>query len=245
DSLPRNNTIIDYHNYYSTAKISNSSAHWMEVDSQNKSQVYEVLKDQHSSAQLIHTSFHFPYYGHYIDSFWVATGGFLYVGSIFHRSITSLQYIAPLMANFNVDSEKGSSVKVFDNGKSIAITWDNVTLFDSPESGRFKFQCIINIDGKIMFVYKTIPLPPVNISNSSHAVKVGISDALYIWHHGLGIVNIYEYHRILIDLRFLKSDSQILLSPLPTCLTASNCQSCFDPAIKFNCRWCVALQRQV
>lgn len=239
---PRNNTFIDYHDYYSATIIGNSSSYWIDIDSQNKSQVYEILKDQHDMAQLIQPSFGFPYYGHYLNNFWVATGGFLFVGSLFYN-ITSLQYIAPLMANFKVNSEYNSSIKVFDNGKIIVIAWEDVVLHDSPNSGQFRFQCSIDTDGKITFAYKDIPIAPVNINKDSHDVKVGLSDALYIWHYGLGLVDIYKYHQIAINLSFPKSNSQILFKPLPTCIKASSCQNCFDKEIKFNCKWCVALQR--
>ena len=108
-----------------------------------------------------------------------------------------------------------------------------------------RFECIIHLDGKITFIYKDIPVTPANINQNNHSVKVGLSDALFIWHYGLGFVDIYQYHQIAIKLSFPKSNSQIVFKPLPTCVNASSCHHCFDPDIKFNCKWCAALQRYV
>jgi len=43
--------------------------------------------------------------------------GFIYTGDVIHKMLTSTQYIAPLMANFDLSISQNSTVMYCDNGK--------------------------------------------------------------------------------------------------------------------------------
>ncbi|CAI9726777.1 Hypothetical predicted protein [Octopus vulgaris] len=59
-----------------------------------------------------------------------------------------------------------------------------------------------------------------------------------------GIVRIiYEYHRVTIDKAKIRQRTVVILTPLPTCNLAEDCQTCFTQKSNFSCRWCSTLQR--
>lgn len=43
--------------------------------------------------------------------------GFIYTGNVIHKMLTATQYIAPLMANFDLSMSQNSTVFYCDNGK--------------------------------------------------------------------------------------------------------------------------------
>ena len=57
------------------------------------------------------------------------------------------------------------------------VEWNNVHVKDSPDLGPFSFQLSLYKNGTIAFVYKYLPIPITNVSDTHHPVKVGISDA--------------------------------------------------------------------
>lgn len=111
---------------------------WVEVDSKSFGNlVFKSDKDlsqNYLKAAVVKLRFKFPYYGHLLDQVVVATGGFLYVGSLMNPLITKAQYIAPLMANFDPQMNNNTLIKYADNGTHFVCNWENVVLQDQPES---------------------------------------------------------------------------------------------------------------
>ena len=69
------------------------------------------------SFQTVKLKFDFPFYGHKVRNITIATGGFLYTGDYVHSWLAATQYIAPLMANFDLGLSNNSYVKYADNCK--------------------------------------------------------------------------------------------------------------------------------
>lgn len=92
------------------------------------------LSKNYLKATIVKLTFKFPYYGHMLDQVVVATGGFLYVGSLMNPLITKAQYIAPLMANFDPTLNDKSIIKYVDNTTHFICTWENLLLQDQKES---------------------------------------------------------------------------------------------------------------
>ncbi|CAM9683532.1 unnamed protein product [Lampetra planeri] len=209
---------------------------------------HESLSGGYRQAVNVNLSFAFPYYGHDLHSVTLATGGFIFVGVVKYRMITLTQYIAPLMANFAPSLSDNSTVKYYDNGSLLAVEWSDVCLFDNRSVGGFTFQAVLHSDGRIIFGYKTIPIPISRISSGKHPVKVGISDAFILTHRSPGKPipsrwTVYEYHRVDLDTTELTSGCTIELVPLPTCNQYKTCDGCLSAHIAFDCGWCGSIQR--
>jgi hypothetical protein len=131
----------DNKNYYHETIIRaelDQIINWINVDSPRFSG-YNVKKDDDLSknylkATIVKLKFKFPFYGHLLDQIVVATGGFIYVGSLMNPLITKAQYIAPLMANFDPTLNNRTIIKYVDNGTHFICTWENLVLQDQPES---------------------------------------------------------------------------------------------------------------
>lgn len=65
-------------------------------------------------------------------------------------------------------------------GTAFVVQWDNIALKDDNLNRNFTFQVTLLQSGDIIFGYKKIPIPISEINESSHPVKVGISDAYLI-----------------------------------------------------------------
>ena len=145
-------------------------------------------------------SFDFPFYGHPVRNVTVATGGFLYTGEYVHSWLAATQYIAPLMANFDTSLSNDSFVKFSDNGlflinckkysnylftdffvgTTFTVLWENVTLQERLQDGRFTFSASLHSNGDIVFAYYSVPMRIEAIQDDRHPVKVGLSDAYII-----------------------------------------------------------------
>lgn len=84
------------------------------------------------------------------------------------------------MANFDPSLSNDSYVKYCENEKSFHVYWEHVFLQNKPESGPFTFSASLYQDGDIVFTYYYIPIPITQIEDSTHPVKVGISDAYIV-----------------------------------------------------------------
>uniref|UniRef100_F6WLW2 Plexin domain containing 2 n=1 Tax=Xenopus tropicalis TaxID=8364 RepID=F6WLW2_XENTR len=223
---------------------------WVNIDQMEKEKVkiHGILSNTHRQAARVNLSFDFPFYGHFLREITVATGGFIYTGEVVHRMLTATQYIAPLMANFDPSVSRNSTVRYFDNGTALVVQWDHVHLRDNYSLGSFTFQATLINDGRIVFGYKDIPVPVMQISSTNHPVKVGLSDAFVVVHKIQQIPNvrrrtIFEYHRVELEMTKITNFSAVEMLPLPTCLQFNSCSSCVSSMIGFNCSWCNILQR--
>jgi hypothetical protein len=115
-----------------------------------------------------------------LNSTTIATGGFLYLGDYIYSWLATSQYVAPLMANFDLSTTNETNIYYMDNGTAFTVTWHNVVLQDKPDVGGFTFQTTLYSNGNIVFVYKHLPIKIQDIIPFNHPVKIGLSDAYTI-----------------------------------------------------------------
>ncbi|XP_023656135.1 plexin domain-containing protein 1 isoform X3 [Paramormyrops kingsleyae] len=256
DTLPDNMTHIveDAQRYYTWQGFGPGEIQteelWVDLGAlqHNQARVHGILSNRHRQAARVALSFDFPFYGHSLRQITIATGGFIFTGEVTHRMLTATQYIAPLMANFDPSYSKNSTVQYLDNGEMFVVQWDRVRLQGREAEGAFTFQVVLRRTGTIIFNYRDVPLPVVEINSTEHPVKVGLSDAF------MALLNsprtpesrrrtIYEYHRVEVDTTKITNHSAFEFSPLPTCLQHKNCELCLSSSLTSGCKWCNILQR--
>uniref|UniRef100_A0A8C6UVF6 Plexin domain containing 1 n=1 Tax=Neogobius melanostomus TaxID=47308 RepID=A0A8C6UVF6_9GOBI len=226
---------------------------WVDMADLRHGQVrlHGILSNAHKQAARVALSFDFPFYGHFLRQITIATGGFIFMGDITHRMLTTTQYIAPLMANFDPSFSKDSTVQYLDNGTVFVVQWGKVRLQGREKDGVFTFQAALHKSGTISFSYKNIPLTVDKISSADHPVKAGLADAFMVTTstapgpgQSRALTTIYEYHRVDIDPSKIKNNSAIEFTALPTCLQHNSCERCHSANETLGCSWCHVLQRQ-
>ncbi|XP_068196936.1 plexin domain-containing protein 2-like isoform X2 [Antennarius striatus] len=255
EGLDNSTQIVNSDHIYYTSKIygpgdAASKELWVNIEAMDEDnwKVCGFLPNTHRQAQRVNLSFDFPFYGHALKEITVATGGFIYTGDVIHRMLTATQYIAPLMADFDPSLSQNSTVFYFDNGTALVVQWNQIYLQENTSLGPFTFQTILHSDGRIVFIYKEIPININNISDENHPVKVGISDAFGVLHEIEQIPNvrrrtIYEYHKVDLVKTKISNSTAVEILPMPTCLQFSSCGPCVTSQIGFNCSWCSRFQR--
>ncbi|KAK2900891.1 hypothetical protein Q8A67_009006 [Cirrhinus molitorella] len=221
---------------------------WVNTEQMDMGRVHGILSNTHRQTLRVNLSFDFPFYGHSLREIHVATGGFIYTGDVIHKMLTATQYIAPLMANFDLSISQNSTVIYCDNGTALVVQWDHVYLQDASQLGSFTFQAALYKDGRITFAYKEVPIDISKINSVNHPVKVGLSDAFVVLHKIEQLPNvrrrtIYEYHRVELLKSKIANVTAVEMLPLPTCLQFSSCETCVTAHIGFNCSWCSRLKR--
>ncbi|KAL1280452.1 hypothetical protein QQF64_015052 [Cirrhinus molitorella] len=221
---------------------------WVNIEQMDMGRVHGILSNTHRQTLRVNLSFDFPFYGHSLREIHVATGGFIYTGDVIHKMLTATQYIAPLMANFDLSISQNSTVIYCDNGTALVVQWDHVYLQDASQLGSFTFQAALYKDGRITFAYKEVPIDISKINSVNHPVKVGLSDAFVVLHKIEQLPNfrrrtIYEYHRVELLKSKIANVTAVEMLPLPTCLQFSSCETCVTAHIGFNCSWCSRLKR--
>ncbi|KFP80006.1 Plexin domain-containing protein 1, partial [Acanthisitta chloris] len=192
----------DNHSYYVSRIYGPGDAQrrglWVDMAAANRSQVkiHGILSNTHRQASRIVLSFDFPFYGHLLRQVTIATGGFLFMGDVIHRMLTATQYIAPLMANFNPSYSRNSTVQYLDNGTVFVVQWDKVYLQGKEDMGSFTFQAALHSTGRIVFGYKEIPVPVVQISARQHPVKAGLSDAFMVLNPAPEVPGLSGHHSL-------------------------------------------------
>ncbi|KAA8585392.1 plexin domain-containing protein 1 isoform X1 [Etheostoma spectabile] len=223
---------------------------WVDMSDVRHGQVrvHGILSNSYKQAVRVALSFDFPFYGHYLRQITIATGGFIFTGDITHRMLTTTQYIAPLMANFDPSYSKESTVQYLDNGEAFVVQWERVRLPGKESGGAFTFQTALYKTGTITFSYRDIPLSLDVMGSAEHPVKVGVSDAFMVTppspqSQDAQRRTIYEYHRVEIDATKVTSYSAVEFTPLPTCLQHDSCELCMSSNQTSGCSWCNVLQR--
>ena len=238
----------DSHTYY-TSQVYQSldlvNNLWIDL---GKSSIHQTLTDSHRTAINFQLLFNFTFYGHTIGNVVIATGRFLYISDLMHKWISSTQYIAPLMANFDPNIGGNQSLILYKSLESMfVVEWRDVYLQEqnSLKDTPFTFQCILYPNGTIVFLYQKVPIQVPEISPADHPVKVGLSDAYYTVSNVFGMpqTTVYEYHRVVLNQSVIQEGNIIVLTPLPTCNVAINCESCITQTIAFNCSWCSIIKR--
>lgn len=246
DSITPMTYIKSYSNeqYYNmTIMYDSSHAYWDEMYNHTKHGY--LFGGVHFRSVPIPLSFTMPFYGHKINKVLLTTGGFIYMSPFVHNSLTYSQYVAPLMANFDTKGNNSEILyKEYENS-SIVFEWRNVQLNKERNHGQFTFQVKLYHNGTIIFVYKTVPMYVGDISASSHAVKQGLSDAYYEDHEHAGLKRrtIIMYNTIEINDTLITDSTVVLLDPLPTCNSFTDCNQCVSQQTDFICFWCDKLSR--
>lgn len=140
-------TVFDYnYKYYQQtvlrANKKNQIIDWIDLNKPHDYESNPVTDDQVLSRNYLHSrivwlKFKFPFYGHMIDRILVTNVGFIYAGTLLSPYISKAQYIAPLMANFDVTLSPNSSVKYVDNSTHFVCTWEKLRLSHQPECNFF------------------------------------------------------------------------------------------------------------
>lgn len=65
-------------------------------------------------------------------------------------------------------------------GSSFTVIWENVSLQDKQDVGKFTFSTTLYKNGDIEFNYYSVPILVNAIQDDKHPVKVGLSDAYII-----------------------------------------------------------------
>ncbi|XP_062615230.1 plexin domain-containing protein 2-like isoform X3 [Saccostrea cucullata] len=249
------------HKYYKSKVITTTAEfpnYWTELYNVKHS---EPLSGSHRVAVSVPINFKFKFYGHEVTKITIATGGFLYMSPFLHQWLTATQYIAPLMANFDTSMNNDSIILYKDFGDKFVVEWQRVFLQDQNHTNPFSFQTTLHTNGTIYFAYRDVPVEVFNIEVKNHPVKVGVSDAFYIdtiqgvkskntSHHrysdsneGVQRRTIYEYHRVEVDFKRVRSQSVVILEPLATCNIAKDCNTCLTQDDSFDCKWCPQVSR--
>ncbi|VDI26652.1 Hypothetical predicted protein, partial [Mytilus galloprovincialis] len=205
----------DTHQYYNSTVIHDGNGvYWDELENHN---THVVLSDaKYLSSAGLELPFTMPFYGHNISKVQLTTGGFIYMAPFVHKFLTYSQYVAPLMANFDTQTDN-SDILYKKYNDSVVIEWRNLHLNDQRFHGQFRFQAKLFQNGSIMLVYQTIPAPVMNISTDNHPVKLGISDAFYMDYtqNGIRYRRIYKYHAVDIEKSLVTNNTVVIFHPLP------------------------------
>ncbi|XP_073828163.1 plexin domain containing lethal (1) G0289 isoform X2 [Musca autumnalis] len=238
-------TTSDHHQYYNSTTYTDkdkADKYWNEIRNITPNL---MLSQSHRRAMTVLLSFDFPFYGHPVRNVTVATGGFIYTGDYVHSWLAATQYIAPLMANFDTSLSNDSFVRLSDTGSSFTVIWENVSLQDKQDVGKFTFSATLHKNGDIVFTYYKVPIFINAIQDDKHPVKVGLSDA-YIMDQDVGNARrktIYEYHRVSFGNAQITNSTIIYFTALPTCLQYTDCVSCLNHNTDFTCYWCPTANR--
>ncbi|XP_067929979.1 plexin domain-containing protein 1-like [Watersipora subatra] len=250
---PATSTVVsivkeDTTNYYDIKYIGaedGGAGLWMDLTAGSSGVVkHRSLQSAYRLAVKIDIGFSFLFYGHSVKEVTIATGGFLYMSEFLHSFLTASQYIAPLMANFDTSLGGNDSEILFRTDDTAFVAqWSNIFLKDKPELGNFTFQVQLHrTDGKIVAVYKQIPVPISEVTSKDHPVKIGLSDAYY-WDVGQ-YRTIYPYHTYRASEDQVKPGAAIVYTHRKTCNMLKDCDVCLnDPPANFQCYWCSRLNR--
>ncbi|XP_028404759.1 plexin domain-containing protein 2-like [Dendronephthya gigantea] len=248
-----NKTVIDNHKYYKSSYDSSGAEKWWYPLDQGKFPpiIHERLSRNKQLSFTTEISFQFPYYGHIIESVTITNKGYLFLGDVVHKFNASLQYVAPLMADFTTNND--TVITYVDTGNRLTVQW---TKLKFQKVGEFSFQCTLLKNGTIIFAYRNIPAPVVELKSDSLQHRVGISDGLRfrIIRRGLFYIkgkfykviaqNLYfKYHSVELPMENVKTGAAYVITPLPNCVMLKTCDACANTATAFSCVWCAAVNR--
>ncbi|CAF3091355.1 unnamed protein product [Rotaria socialis] len=191
----------------------------------------------------INLGFNFSFYGRSINRILVKTDGFIFMGDLSHATIVrSSQYIAPLMAKFDLSiGDNRSEVMYFGNSTHFICTWKNLYLKNQKHIGAFTFQAILQNTGNIYINY--INIPSMTLWNLNSSTNIGLSDAYVsedsIRQHKNGPPVVVLYDKLNLDKEKIKSGVTVILTMYSMCNTFTDCRSCLvNRGKRYNCSWC-------
>ena len=259
-SIPQNTTVTSFHTYY-RARFYKNSKNFEDLkalyDAKNKLVVKWNLTSSHpNQIRFIRQRLKFKstFYGHTVESVIVTSAGFIHIGPILHGFIHDVHYVAPLMGDFYSNPRSSVIVYIYSDNSKFTAQWESVYESGAVSSKPFTFQVTLYLNGTIVFAYKNIPYSIANFVSKHFPPKVGLADGYLITENYTVIVNgrkvympvitIYRYHTVVLEKKLIQSNSAFILSPIPNCVQAKTCNSCFDGVIaqNFGCKWCDKLQ---
>jgi len=229
-------------NWYRTL-FKNDANDWIELRSDPAS-IHSIPLSTTPLAFAARTlKFQFPFYEEKLDNLLSVHEGFLYMDTrpqVWGQPLAHTRYIAPLMAGFN-PTDPGytpQDIRYYSNDTIYINQWSDMSLGYQRGVGSFTFQVQLHCDGVIKFIYKKVPIPISGINDTSHIVKIGISDA---YSEEDGVHTFIPFDVIDLDTSLIASDTTYVLTPTPTCGSMKYCGACVNHSP--DCVWCPALHR--
>lgn len=234
------NKINDDHKYYTLSVFQNNAAGSFDkhfIDMEN-AQLKKGLSDTKLGAENIRPAFPFPFYGHYVNEFYVTTHGFLSLSPRLHDYIYKTQYIAPLRIKLDPSRSNSSTISVLNLPDRLTVEWSNVSVSqdaEHPSGGSFTFQVTLTPNGDIVFVYIEVQPVLTTAALYDHEPVAGISDAFLL--HGS---ELHLYNKINIANPDINTRTVAIFKSLPSCVSQSSCSSCshLRSSSNFSCLWC-------
>ncbi|CAF2081350.1 unnamed protein product [Rotaria magnacalcarata] len=172
----------------------------------------------------------------------------IFTSDLLHATtVRSSQYIAPLMAKFDLSiGGNRSEVMYFRNSTHFICTWKNLYLKNQEHIGAFTFQAILQNTGNIYFNY--INIPSMILRNLNVSTNIGLSDANVsedsMRQHKNGPPIVVLYDKLNLDKEKIKNGVTVILTMYNMCNTFTDCRSCLANRDKrYNCSWCDNLQQ--
>ncbi|CAB3372982.1 Hypothetical predicted protein [Cloeon dipterum] len=227
---------------------------WVNMDSVKKTyfdRERQPAYDEHLAPtrrylESVKLSFPFPFYGYNTDSITVDIDGKICMKKVIDFIEECHSFVAPLATKLSFHKDE-SYIKYKDTGKSFVVQWGNVDLY--PPSGYLEqnvtMQVTLYENGTIEFVYKQISSSVFALLQDGliNELSIGTSDtSMYI------ILTNFPYGVVALRGRIskdidIKNGTVIIMSPLPTCLSYTSCESCVLSETDFMCAWCPQLNR--
>ncbi|CAB4023472.1 Plexin domain-containing 1, partial [Paramuricea clavata] len=105
----------DNHKYFKSRYYPSGERWWFNLnDGSGTPKLHVGLTKNLQYSDTIKTSFRFPYYGHVINKVTITNKGFLFLGQKLHKFNASVQYVAPLMADFGAHLHDKTSIRYVD-----------------------------------------------------------------------------------------------------------------------------------
>ncbi|XP_062595413.1 plexin domain-containing protein 1-like [Saccostrea cucullata] len=210
--------VIKNHGYYTSKVMTNTpdfNEYWEDL---NNSNGHKTIVKGYRKAIQVDLKDKFRFYGNNIARMMITNSGFLSMAQFPHQYLAATQYIAPLMANFDPTINEDSNILFKDSGNRFVVEWQNVYLQDKNDTKPFHFQTTVHTNGTIYFAYKQV---------------------------GLGVKRrtLYEYDRLDINFKLVRSGTVVILDPLKTCNIAKDCATCLTQDDSFDCKWCPMVGR--
>ena len=218
DCIP---TISDDLDYYKVTKTNGSIDNfWIELNDDNK---HRNMSTGPGGSEKVNLTFGFPFYGHIISEMYVSTAGAMSMDA---------DNIVPYIGSFNPGHSNESAIHFEIRGDMFIVEWRNMFLRAAPPTGHigpFHFQTILDKDGTIMFLYRTVPGDAPHYQTALHSgININIT----------GINALIQYKGTEIASNDIHDNSVIVFTPQSVCNLARNSKTCNSRNTPFHCKDC-------
>lgn len=204
---------------------------------------HDFLSAHAQAAEAVAPGFDFPFYGHFVDQFFITTHGFLSFAPRLHNLMYKTQYIAPLRVKLDPSRSNESTVDYLAYPDKLTIQWTNVTVaepYEHPSGGNFTIQVTLFENGDIVFVYVQVPELLTSDALYDNEPVAGLSDAFLI-----GDSELHVYHTMNVDNPDINTQTVVFFKAKPTCIQQQTCETCaaLSHTSEFRCSWCPKIHR--